>query len=100
MSVMVVGRFKTDPARMEAALRDRAADFAAVGEYAKTHGALHHHFAAGNGEVMFMDEWETAEAFQTFFSSQPKIPELMQAAGVTGPPEIQVYDTMKAPGDF
>lgn len=100
MSVMVVGRIKADPARMEAAFRDRAADFMAVSQYAKTHGALHHHFAAGNGEVMFIDEWENAEAFQSFFSSQPKIPELMQAAGAMGQPEIQVYDVMATQDDF
>ena len=100
MSVMVVGKFKTDPARMAAVFRDQKKDVLAVSDDAKSHGALHHHFAMGDGQVMVIDEWESAEAFQQFFKTQSKIPELMRAAGVEEDPEFAIYPMGDMPGQF
>jgi heme-degrading monooxygenase HmoA len=100
MSVMVVGKFKADPARMASVFRDRKADVVAVSDYAKAHGALHHHFAMGDGQVMVIDEWENAESFQQFFSTQSKVTDLMREAGVEGEPEFAFYPIGDMPGQF
>jgi hypothetical protein len=100
MSVMVVGKFKTDPARMASVFRDRKTDVLAVSNDAKSQGALHHHFAMGNGQVMVIDEWESAESFQQFFKTQPKISELMREAGVEEEPEFAFYPIGDMPGQF
>lgn len=100
MSVMVVAKFKTDPERMAAVFRDHKADVIAVSNDAKAMGALHHHFAMGDGQVMAIDEWQSAEAFQKFFKTQAKIPALMQEAGVEGEPEFAFYPMGDMPGQF
>jgi len=33
---------------------------------------LHHRFVSGDGELMVIDEWETAKQFQSFFDGNPK----------------------------
>ena len=100
MSVMVVGKFKTDPARMSSVFRDRKDDVLAVSNDAKSQGALHHHFAMGDGQVMVIDEWQSAEAFQQFFTNHAKIPELMREAGVEEEPEFSIYQVGDVPGQF
>ncbi len=32
-------------------------------------GAIHHRFGVGDGFVLVVDEWETIEQFQQFFSN-------------------------------
>ena len=100
MSVIVIGRFKSDPANLEKVFAERAADFVAVSEEAKGVGALHHQFAAGDGEVIIIDEWDSAESFQKFFGSNTVIPQIMQAAGVQGAPEFSFYESMDSPDRF
>ncbi|OHV37175.1 hypothetical protein BCD49_17720 [Pseudofrankia sp. EUN1h] len=55
---------------------------------------MHHRFVVGDGEVLAIDEWESVEAFQGFFASQATIPALMEAAGVQGPPQVSVYQSL------
>ena len=56
MSVIVVGRFKTNPADLAKVMAERAADFVAVSDEAKGVGALHHQFGSADGEVIIIDE--------------------------------------------
>ena len=100
MSVIVIGKFKADPANLKKVFAERAADFKAVSEEAKGVGALHHRFAAGDGEVIIIDEWDKAESFQAFFTGTPVIAELMQAAGVQGEPQIEILETLESPDRF
>ena len=100
MSVIVIGRFKANRADLEKVFADRAADFKAVSEEAKGVGAIHHRFIAGDGEVGLIDEWDSVESFQKFFESNTVIPEIMQAAGVQGPPDFQFYESMDSPDQF
>jgi heme-degrading monooxygenase HmoA len=85
---------KVDPAVLRNLFESKADVFKAIAEEAKTVGALHHQFVAGEDRVLILDEWESAEAFQQFFSGQPEIAALMQEAGVEEPPEIQVWQPM------
>jgi hypothetical protein len=100
MSVIVVGHMKVDPANVEKLWRDRKADFENIAKEAKAAGATHHRWGFGDGQVVIIDEWPDAASFQNFFESQATIPELMQAAGVQGPPEFEILEAKTAPDEF
>jgi quinol monooxygenase YgiN len=97
MSVVVLVRVPVDPANLERVWAERAADFEAVSADARAHGVLHHRWGFGDGFVLVIDEWPDAESFQKFFSSQTTIPELMQAAGAQGPPEVTIVEARVGP---
>jgi heme-degrading monooxygenase HmoA len=100
MSVYMSLRVKADPARLEEVARDQHDLLMAIAERAKGQGAIHHTFAATDGDVVVMDEWESEGAFQRFFESDPDIPKLMQAAGASGEPEINFYRPLKLGDEF
>ena len=47
---------------------------------------------------MVIDEWETAEQFQSFFEGNPKVAKVMESVGVTGPPAVAIYNEVEAAG--
>jgi len=57
-------------------------------------------FAAGDGEILVIDEWPDAESFQRFFESQTEIPRIMQEGGAKGAPEISFYRKLDTPDIF
>jgi len=100
MATFVFGRLKADPAKFQSVMDERKADFEAVMVESKAAGALHHRFAAGDGEVYLIDEWKDAASFQQFFQSNTTIPALMQSMGVEGPPEFTIGELMPSPDQF
>jgi heme-degrading monooxygenase HmoA len=100
MSVVIIAKLHVDPAKLEELFMSRKDVFQSVSERGKSAGAVHHQFLAGDGEVLIVDEWPTAEAFNAFFSSQPEIEGLMAEGGVQGPPEVSVYQVMESPDRF
>jgi hypothetical protein len=74
MSMLVIGHMTVDPANVEKLWKDRRADFETVREH--------------------------AEAFQRFFAAETIIGELMQAAGVQGPPEFEIVEARTGPDEF
>lgn len=50
--------------------------------------------------MLVIDQWESAEAFHQFFSSQPTIPDLMREVGVQGEPEFSIYPVIDSPDQF
>jgi heme-degrading monooxygenase HmoA len=94
MTVVVTVTVKVDPEVLRGLFESKREVLAGLGEVAKSAGALHHRFTAGDGEVLILDEWESAEAFQQFFGSQPEIAAIMQEAGVQEPPDIRVWQPM------
>lgn len=80
MSVLVVGKVHGDTAKFRQALVERSDEFAKVAEMAQTVGAIHHRFGIGDGYVLVVDEWESAEQFQAFFSD----PDLQAFIGEIG----------------
>jgi heme-degrading monooxygenase HmoA len=102
MAVLVTLRLTGDPARIEQALTSDADRLNAVAERAKGKGALHHRFHAnadGSG-VLVVDEWETAEAFQQFFSESQEIGAMMAEAGVEGAPQVEFWSAIDTPDAF
>jgi hypothetical protein len=100
MSVTVLVRVPLDPSNLEKLWSERASDFKAVAADGKAAGALHHRWAFGDGFAMVIDEWPDAASFQKFFENQAVIPQLMQAAGAQGPPEVTIVDAKDAPDQF
>ena len=100
MSVLVTGKFQGDTAKFRQALTDRAGEFAKISDMAQAAGGLHHRFGIGDGFVVIIDEWETAEHFQRFFSN----PELQAFIGSVGadpvPPEITITEAVSSPDQY
>ena len=101
MSVFVVLKVPGDPSTLEKYAQSEGGEMmkriAAVGKKA---GAIHHAFAAGDNEIVVIDEWPDAGSFQKFFESQAEIPQLMKEAGSTGEPVISVYRKLDTPDQF
>jgi hypothetical protein len=100
VSVLIVGKFQGDTAKFRQALVDRAGEFVKIADEAKAAGAIHHRFGIGEGTVMIVDEWESVEQFEKFFSD----PEVQAFIGTTGaaqaPPELTVTEAVASPDQF
>ncbi len=71
-----------------------------IGEEAKGAGCIHHRFAIGDGYIMVTDEWESADAFQSFFDGNETIEQIMREGGAQGPPEIAIGEAIQTPDTF
>lgn len=101
MSVVVIVRFQVpDVAKAMEVLSSHAALLEEVTVDAKSKGAIHHRFLAGDGELVVVDEWGAAEQFQGFFAGNASVEQITIAAGVTGPAEVMVFSPVDAPGTF
>ena len=99
MSVTVIAHFPVaDVEKAIAGLQANAALLEEITEDTKGGGIIHHTFVAGEGELAVIDEWETAEQFQSFFEGNPKVQKVTELVGVTGPPTIAIYNGFEAPG--
>ena len=100
VSVFMIMRVPGDPDGFERHTNANAEMMHRIAEEAKVAVATRHAFAAGDGEVLVIDEWPNAEAFQRFFDSQTEIPKLMQEGGAQGSPEISFYRRLDTPDIF
>ena len=92
MSVYVTLKVTVDPSSFEKAAAERADAIGRILEIAKSNGLIGHRWLRGDGVILAVDEWPTAESFQTFFDTAgPEIGPLMEAAGATAPPEVTVW---------
>ncbi len=100
MSVLVTGKFQGDTAMFRQAMTDRGQEFVQIADRAKTHGAISHRFGVGDGFVLIVDEWESVDDFQVFFSE----PSLQAFIGSVGgdpvPPEITITEAIRSPDQF
>jgi hypothetical protein len=100
MSVLVTGKFQGDVAKFRQSLTDRADEFAKISDMARSAGGIHHRFGIGDGFVVIIDEWETVEQFQQFFSN----PDLQTFIGSIGadpaPPEITISEAVASPDQY
>ena len=100
MSVYMSMRLKADPERMEQVAATKKETLEGIAERARGAGCIHHTFAAGDGEVIVMDEWESPEAFQRFFESEHEIAELMAEVGVEEQPAPTFYRPLRLGDEF
>ena len=99
MSVLVVTRDRGDTATFRKMLDERADDFTRFADEAKANGAVHHRFGLGDGFVLIVDEWETAEQFQAFMA-RPELQAFIAASGGSGPPEVTITEAIASPDQF
>ena len=66
---------------------------------ARSQGCLAHRFALGDGHVLVIDEWESGEQFQQFFSD-PQIAQVMQQSGAQGEPNVAVLEAIQTADQF
>lgn len=101
MSVMMGLRLTVDPARFEEVAREKQEFLEGIAARSKEMGAIHHRFMAGDGEVLVIDEWPSAEAFQAFFEEKgEEIGALMGAAGVSNEPQPVFWRPMDTSDSF
>jgi hypothetical protein len=99
MSVTVIAHFPVaDVEKAIAGLQSSAALLEEITEDTKASGLIHHTFVAGDGELVVIDEWDTAEHFQSFFENNAMVARVMESAGVTGPPAVAIYNEVEAAG--
>lgn len=101
MSVLVGVKVNGDTEKFRRALDERADEFEAVAERAKQNGAIHHRFGMGDGYVVAVDEWESAQQFEAFFAD-PAMQEFIAAIGgdTSQPPQISVVEAIDSPDQF
>ena len=100
MSVLVIGKFQGDTATFRQALQDRADEFRSISERAKTVGAIHHRFGIGDGFVVVVDEWETADQFNDFFADPDLQAFIAEIGAAGGPPELTFSEAVSSPDQF
>ena len=61
---------------------------------------IHHRFGLGDGFVQVVDEWETAEQFESFFSDPDLQAFIGSVGGLPGPPEMTVTEAISSPDQF
>jgi hypothetical protein len=101
VSVLVFVRINGDTEKFQALMKDHPERFAEIAPEAQAAGAIHHRFGVGDGYVVAVDEWESADAFLAFFQGNEKIPQIMQDAGAApGEPEIVIAEAISSPDEF
>ena len=101
MAIMVVLRIPGNPADLERyATGPGGAVMERVAADGKAAGAVRHCFAAGENEILVIDEWPDEKTFQTFFENQKEIEDVMRDGGAQGPPEVNVYRVLDTPDRF
>lgn len=98
MSVIITTKVSGDTSVFAKSLEERADEYRQWAKRGKEAGALHHRFALGDGFVLVIDEWESADAFQKFFGD----PEIQAFIGSVGgdpniAPEITIGEAIDSP---
>jgi heme-degrading monooxygenase HmoA len=99
MSVLVTMKVSGDTNQFRQVMETQADRIAGLAEKSRAAGCLHHQFAVGDGFVIVVDEWETAEAFQEFISS-PEIVAVIGEMGAQGEPELTFAEAIDSPDRF
>jgi hypothetical protein len=101
MSVLVTVKVSGDVAAFRTALADRGSEFEAIAKRAQSVGAVHHRFGLGDGFVLVVDEWESGEEFEKFFSD-PELQQFIASAGgdTSAPPDITITEAIESPDQF
>jgi quinol monooxygenase YgiN len=101
MSVLVTGKFHGDVDTFRKSVAERSDELAEVARRARSAGCLHHRFGVTDDLVVVVDEWQTAEAFQSFFSA-PDLQKLITEMGASSDvaPEITISEAISTADEF
>ena len=100
MSVYMSLRVKADADKLERYAQENGDLMHRITDNAKSHGCIHHTFAAENGDVVVMDEWESRDAFEKFFDGNEDVAKIMQDVGAQSEPEIHFYRPLDTGDQF
>ena len=100
MSVYMSLRVKADPDKLEVYAKEHQDLLRAITDDAKSKGCIHHTFAAEDGDVIVMDEWESREGFEKFFNGNEDVARVMGEMGVQSEPEIHFYRPLDTGDQF
>jgi len=101
MSVYMSLRVEADASKLRELAQEKPELFKGVADRAKQRGCIHHTFATANGEVVVMDEWESADAFHSFFEAEREnIQPMMEHAEAKGEPQITFYEPLRLGDEF
>jgi hypothetical protein len=99
MSVLVTMRVHGDTGQFRRFLESDGDRLRQLASEARAKGCVHHRFALGGGYVLIVDEWESADAFRSFFSSNT-VTRVMRDAGAQGQPEFEFAEAIESPDQF
>jgi hypothetical protein len=99
MSVIVTMKVQGDTAQFRRVLEGETERIQGLSARSRAEGCIHHRFGVGDGFVVVVDEWETAEAFQRFISS-PELQQIIVEMGAQGEPEIVFSEAIESPDQF
>jgi hypothetical protein len=69
--------------------------------YGKSLGQIGHRMLTDGKDLVVIDEWPDADAFNTFFAGATRMGEFMSGAGVVGEPQVTILDVAEdVPGTF
>ena len=88
MSVLMTMRVQGDTEKFLQFVQGNPDEMRRIAEEARSKGCLAHQFGVGDGHVLVIDEWESPEAFQSFFEGNTAVENVMREAGAQGEPEI------------
>jgi hypothetical protein len=100
MSVIMMLRVQADVDAFERYAAENSETLERVSADGREKGAIHQFFAAGDGELVVIDEWPDEASFQGFFEGQTEIPGIMQAAGATGEPQVTFFRKLETSDQF
>jgi|SwirhisoilCB1_FD_contig_81_1890518_length_562_multi_6_in_0_out_0_2 hypothetical protein len=92
MSTLMLLRVPGNAKELERLAQENPDVLAKIAEKAKGYGVMRHRFFATQDEIMVVDEWPSADAFQRFYADSPEIGDLMGKVGVTTEPTITFAD--------
>jgi hypothetical protein len=99
MSYLIIMRVPGDTSKFREFFEHHSEEMNQISARAKVAGCSHHVFAIGDGVVTSVDQWDTRENFERFFSD-PAIAEVMAGAGASGPPDVEVIEIAEFADSF
>jgi hypothetical protein len=99
MSVLVTMKVKGDTDRFRSFIANEADRLREIAQTARDAGAIHHRFGVGDGFVVVVDEWDSAESFQGFITSDAVVA-VIGEMGAQGEPEVDITEAVESPDQF
>ncbi|MGD0853428.1 MAG: hypothetical protein ABSA07_08725 [Acidimicrobiales bacterium] len=99
MGVMIVMTVPADTEQFEAYMAANSDRMSEISESAKAAGSTGHRFAVGDGQIVVVDYWDSAEQFQSFMSN-PAVQAVMGEMGVQGEPVVTIADAKGFPSEY
>ena len=100
MSVLITTKFTGDVAKGRRTFEERAGELTKFADLARSAGCLHHRFGAGDGFMLAVDEWESAEQFRKFMEN-PDLQAFIASSGADmAAPEVTITEAIRTADQY